>query len=93
MLRWIELKVISAAAMAGPSGAATWLVAWSLDTLGRLPGVGVLLLVARPQDEEHVAAVLAAVLDDERTVGQQWSLVGGDTDVARAIDELVAGRR
>ncbi|WP_028644293.1 SDR family oxidoreductase [Nocardioides sp. URHA0020] len=32
-----------------------------------------------------VAAVVAAVLDAPRTIGRQWSLVGGDTPVADAV--------
>jgi len=36
-----------------------------------------------------VAAVLAAALDDDRTVGQQWNLVGGDLSIADAIDQAV----
>lgn len=36
-----------------------------------------------------VAAVLAAVLEDPRTIGQQWTLVGGDSSIADAISALV----
>jgi uncharacterized protein YbjT (DUF2867 family) len=32
-----------------------------------------------------VAAVLAAVLDDERTIGRQWDLLNGTTPIAEAI--------
>jgi uncharacterized protein YbjT (DUF2867 family) len=32
-----------------------------------------------------VAAVLAAVLDAPRSIGQQWDLMGGDTPVAEAV--------
>ena len=32
-----------------------------------------------------VAAVVAAVLDSDRTIGKQWGLVGGDTPVADAV--------
>lgn len=32
-----------------------------------------------------VAAVLLAVLEDDRTVGKQWNLVGGDTPVDEAV--------
>ena len=32
-----------------------------------------------------VAAVVAAVLDDERTHGRQWNLVGGDVPIAEAV--------
>jgi uncharacterized protein YbjT (DUF2867 family) len=38
---------------------------------------------------EDVAAVIAACLDDPRTVGHTWELVGGDTPIAAAIDALV----
>lgn len=37
-----------------------------------------------------VAAVVAAVLDDDRTVGRQWDLVGGDLDVPTAIGDALA---
>lgn len=36
-----------------------------------------------------VAAVLAATLDDPRTIGQQWTLVGGSTPIDEAISSLV----
>ncbi|MGB9013690.1 MAG: NAD(P)H-binding protein [Aeromicrobium sp.] len=36
-----------------------------------------------------VAAVLAAVLDDPRTIGQQWILVGGSSSIDDAINALV----
>jgi uncharacterized protein YbjT (DUF2867 family) len=38
-----------------------------------------------------VAAVLAAVLDDDRTVRRQWELVGGTETVPGAIERLVTG--
>ncbi len=38
---------------------------------------------------EDVAAVLVAVLDDERTAGRVFELVSGDTSVRDAIDTLV----
>ena len=34
-----------------------------------------------------VAAVVAAVLDQESTTGKQWNLVGGDTSIADAISQ------
>lgn len=37
-----------------------------------------------------VAAVLAAALEDPRTIGQQWTLTNGDVAIADAIDALVA---
>ena len=33
-----------------------------------------------------VAAVLLAVLEDDRSIGHQWNLVGGDTPVADAVE-------
>ena len=36
-----------------------------------------------------VAAVLAVVLDDPRTVRQQWTLIGGSTPIDEAISALV----
>lgn len=36
-----------------------------------------------------VAAVLAAALDDDRTIGRQWELTSGDEAIAQAIDRLV----
>ena len=36
-----------------------------------------------------VAAVLAATLDDPRTVRQQWTLIGGSTPIEQAISDLV----
>ena len=38
-----------------------------------------------------VAAVIVAVLDDERAVGRQWELVGGDVAVADAVAAAVEG--
>ena len=38
-----------------------------------------------------VAAVLAAVLDRDDTVGHQWDLVGGDVPISAAIDAAVRG--
>jgi len=36
------------------------LVTWSLDTLGSIPEVGMLLLVTRPQDAEHATMAVSA---------------------------------
>ena len=36
-----------------------------------------------------VAAVVAALIDDERTVGRQWNLVGGAVPIPDAIDAAV----
>jgi len=41
-----------------------------------------------PIPREDVAAVLAAVLDEERTVGRVFEVVSGDTRVPVAIDQL-----
>ena len=38
-----------------------------------------------------VAAVLAAVLERDDTVGQQWNLVGGEVPISAAIDAAVRG--
>jgi hypothetical protein len=38
---------------------------------------------------EAVAAVLVAVLDDDRTIGHVLEVVGGDTPIAAALDALV----
>ena len=38
-----------------------------------------------------VAAVVAAVIPDGRTVGKQWNLVGGETPLAQAISEASQG--
>lgn len=65
---------------------------WTIVRPGRLtdvPGTGRVTLwgrVARgevPRDD--VAAVLAAVLDDDRTVGHTLEVVGGDTPIDDAI--------
>src|SRR5690606_31789523 len=36
-----------------------------------------------------VAAVIAAVIDDNRTVGRQWEVVGGSTPIAEAVTAAV----
>jgi uncharacterized protein YbjT (DUF2867 family) len=46
--------------------------------------------VARgPIPRADVAALLAAVIADDRTIGKQWEVVSGDTPIADAIDALV----
>jgi uncharacterized protein YbjT (DUF2867 family) len=65
---------------------------WTIVRPGRLtdePGTG---LVALGPDVERgevpradVAATLAAVIDDDRTIGHQWNLVGGDVPITEAI--------
>ena len=71
---------------------------WTIIRPGALtddPATGQVALGDPPRGDvprADVAAVLAAVLDDGRTVGQQWNLVGGDTGVTDAIDRLVGSR-
>lgn len=38
-----------------------------------------------------VAAVLAAVVERDDTIGRQWNLIGGNVSVSAAIDEAVRG--
>jgi len=59
--------------------------AWSLRTLATVPGIGPLVLVARPQDKDLVAAMLAGELP-----GYQVEVVPGG--VARQDSELMALR-
>ncbi|MGZ6745807.1 MAG: NAD(P)H-binding protein [Nocardioides sp.] len=66
---------------------------WTILRPGRLtddPATGLVALgddVARGDvTRADVAAVVAAVLDDERSIGRQWNLVGGDTPVDAALD-------
>jgi uncharacterized protein YbjT (DUF2867 family) len=71
---------------------------WTILRPGRLTddaptGLVALGDVARGEvSRADVAAVLAAVLDDPRTVRCQWNLVGGDTPVEEAVDRLTRGR-
>lgn len=65
---------------------------WTIIRPGRLtddPGTGRVALgpdVPRGDvPRADVAAVLAAVLDDDATIGRQWNLVSGDTPVAEAV--------
>ena len=65
---------------------------WTILRPGRLtddPGTGLVALgeeVSRAEiPRADVAAVVAAVLDDESTHGRQWNLVGGSVPVADAI--------
>jgi uncharacterized protein YbjT (DUF2867 family) len=39
---------------------------------------------------DDVAAVVLAVIDDDRTIGRTWELVEGSQDIAAAIDSAVA---
>jgi uncharacterized protein YbjT (DUF2867 family) len=69
---------------------------WTIIRPGRLtdeaPTGSVALGEAVPRGEvtrADVAAVLLAVLEDDRTVGRQWNLVGGDTPVLQAVEEAL----
>ena len=71
--------------------------AWTILRPGRLtddPGTGRVALgpeVARGEvPRQDVAAVTAAVLDEDATIGQQWNLVGGDVAVADAVRQSVS---
>jgi uncharacterized protein YbjT (DUF2867 family) len=72
---------------------------WTILRPGSLsddPGTGLVHLgIDAPRTSvprADVAAVLAAVIDDDRSVGHQWDLVSGNVPVAEAIESLVAGR-
>jgi 2-C-methyl-D-erythritol 4-phosphate cytidylyltransferase len=59
------------------------LVAWSLDAFARVPGIGVLVLVIRPQDTDLANEVLADFPE------QQVEIVhGGDTRQASELNAL-----
>jgi len=65
---------------------------WTIIRPGRLtdnPGRGVVSLGPNiPRGEvarADVAAVLAAVLEVDETIGHQWNLVAGDTPIAEAV--------
>ncbi len=67
-------------------------LAWTIIRPGRLtddPATGLVSLgpdVARGDvTRADVASVLAAVLDEPRSVGRQWNLVNGETPVADAV--------
>lgn len=69
---------------------------WTIIRPGRLtddPATGRVALgpdVARGDvTRADVAAVLAAVIERDDTVGHQWNLVGGDTAIADALDRAV----
>lgn len=70
---------------------------WTILRPGRLtdaPPTGRVALgpaVARGDvTRADVAAVVAAVVGDARTVGRQWNLVGGDVPVAEAVSAAIA---
>ncbi len=69
---------------------------WTILRPGRLTDDAATGLVALGPDVERgeipradVAATVAAVLDDDRTIGKQWNLVGGQIPVAEAISAAV----
>jgi uncharacterized protein YbjT (DUF2867 family) len=69
---------------------------WTILRPGRLTDDPATGLVALGPDIERgeipradVAATVAAVLDDDRTIGKQWNLVGGQTPVADAISAVI----
>jgi uncharacterized protein YbjT (DUF2867 family) len=69
---------------------------WTILRPGRLtddPATGTVELgtdVARGDvTRADVAAVLAAVVDDDRTIGRQWNLVGGSQPIDAAVTSAV----
>lgn len=72
--------------------------AWTVVRPGGLtddPGTGRVTL-ARHVDRgqiprEDVAAVIVAALDDDRTIGRVFEVVGGDTEISKALSDLVSG--
>jgi nucleoside-diphosphate-sugar epimerase len=71
--------------------------AWTIVRPGRLtndPGTARVTLgphVKRGEvPREDVAAVIVAALDDDRTIGKVFELVGGDTPIDRALADLVS---
>jgi len=70
-------------------------LAWTILRPGRLtdePATGLVALGSAVERGDvpraDVAAVLAAVVDQEATVGRQWNLVSGDTPVPDAVHAL-----
>jgi uncharacterized protein YbjT (DUF2867 family) len=71
---------------------------WTIIRPGRLtddPGTGTVSLgpdLPRGSvSRADVATVLATVLDDASTIGQQWNVVSGDTPVAEAVEQAARG--
>jgi uncharacterized protein YbjT (DUF2867 family) len=71
--------------------------AWTVVRPGRLtndPGTGRVALAAHvPRGEvarEDVAAVIVAALDDDRTIGRVFEVVGGESDIERALSDLAS---
>jgi uncharacterized protein YbjT (DUF2867 family) len=65
---------------------------WTIIRPGRLtndPGTGAVALGGEVKRAEipraDVAAVLAAVLEEDASIGHQWNLVGGDTSIQEAV--------
>lgn len=72
-------------------------LAWTILRPGRLvddPATGLVTLAERVDRADvtraDVAAAIAAMLDDRRTVHRQWELVNGSTPISEAIDALVS---
>jgi uncharacterized protein YbjT (DUF2867 family) len=70
---------------------------WTIIRPGRLtndPGTGTVSLGDEVQRAEipraDVAAVIAAVLAEDASIGHQWNLVGGDTPVEDAVRQAAA---
>ena len=77
-------------------GAAASGLDWTILRPGRLTDDAATGLVALGPDVERgeipradVAATVAAVLDDDRTIGKQWNLVGGQIPVPDAVSAAV----
>ncbi|MCR6030851.1 NAD(P)H-binding protein [Nocardioides sp. zg-579] len=65
---------------------------WTIIRPGGLtddPGTGLVTLAESVEPGQvtrsDVAAVLAVCLDEDRSIGKQWELVGGDTPIADAV--------
>jgi len=83
---YVEAKRDADAALRGSD------LAWTIIRPGRLtddPATGLVSLgedVARGDvTRADVAAVVAAVLDADQTIGRQWALTNGDTPIAEAL--------
>lgn len=74
--------------------------AWTIVRPGGLtdgPGTGRVTLARHVErgriTREDVAAVVVAALDDERSIGHVFEVVGGDTEIAAALAGLDRGER